>query len=47
MIDFTECTECGKLLVYGDDDTGDNPDRPICEECQMEKDEISRQERRQ
>lgn len=32
----TECTECGNILVWGEDDTGPDPDWPVCEECQEE-----------
>ena len=41
-MDATECSECHRILFWGDDDTGDDDERPLCEECQGEEEELQK-----
>lgn len=30
----TDCSECHRVLFYGEDDMGDDLENPLCDECQ-------------
>ena len=37
----TECSECRRVLFYGEDDIGDDDENPLCEDCQMAEAELA------
>lgn len=36
-VSMDECTKCGKMIDIFTDDPGDDPNHPLCEECQIKQ----------
>ena len=41
MMKDAECSECGIILYYGEDDMGEDDEKPLCADCQIAEAELS------